>query len=248
MRPRYAPYEKQMNRVITAKADPEAARTYWVMSRGDSERAFRAARRHSRMVRFLRIAIPIGVVIGVVGISLVTWFNPLRMLTALPINIDDLVVSGTKITMEQPRMSGYTKDQRAYEFIAKAAAQDMTQPNIVELQDIRAKLAMQDKSTISMTAKTGVYDTKSEMLKLERDILLTSSNGNKGRLSEATIDVRKGNVTSDKPVELEMLQGVLNANRLEIVDSGDVVRFVNGVRMTLMMNGQPLTKAGDAAQ
>jgi lipopolysaccharide export system protein LptC len=241
-----------MNRVITAKADPETARAYWTMSRGDSERAFRAARRHSRMVRVLRIAIPIGVAVGFGGISLITWFNPLRMLAALPVNINDLVVSGTKITMEQPRLSGYTKDQRAYHFTAKAAAQDMTKPNIVELHDIHAKIEMQDKSTLSMTAKNGVYDTKSEMLKLDRDILLTSTNGNKGRLSEATVDVRKGNVVSDKPVELEMLQGVLNANRLEVIDSGDLVRFVNGVRMTLMLNGQTLspslTKANGAAQ
>jgi lipopolysaccharide export system protein LptC len=229
-----------MNRVITARADPEAVRAYWTMSRRDSERAFRAARRHSHIVRFLRVAIPIVVVIGTVAISLITWFNPLRMLTSLPVNINDLVVSGTKITMEQPRLSGFTQDKRAYEFTAKAAAQDMTAPNIVELHDIHAKIEMQDKSTVSMTAKVGVYDTKSETLKLNRDILLTSSNGNKGRLSEATVDVRKGNVVSDKPVELEMLQGVLDANRLEIVDSGDLVRFVNGVRMTLMLNGQPL--------
>ena len=42
-----------MNRVITARTDPQTARAYWTMSRGDSERAFRAARRHSRLVRVL---------------------------------------------------------------------------------------------------------------------------------------------------------------------------------------------------
>lgn len=226
--------------VITARADPQAVRAYWTMSRGDSERAFRAARRHSRMVRVLRVAIPVCVLVGVVGISLATYFNPLRMLATLPIDISDMVVSGTKITMEQPRLSGFTKDQRAYEFTADAAAQDLTKPNIVELKNIHANLEMQDKSKMAMTALTGVYDTKSETLKLMEDIRLTSSTGNKGRLSEATIDVRKGHVVSDKPVELEMLQGVLNANRLEIVDSGDLVRFHGGVRMTLMLNGEPL--------
>lgn len=226
--------------VITARADPQAVRAYWTMSRGDSERAFRSARRHSRVVRVLRIAIPVGVLIGVVGISLATYLNPLRMLASLPIDISDMVVSGTKITMEQPRLSGFTKDQRAYEFIADAAAQDLTKPNIVELRNIRAKLEMQDKNTMSMTAVAGVYDTKSEKLQLTEDIRLKSSNGNKGRLSEATIDVRKGNVVSDKPVQLEMLEGVLDANRLEIVDSGDLVRFHGGVRMTLMLNGEPL--------
>jgi hypothetical protein len=41
---------------------------------------------------------------------------------------------------------------------------------------------------------------------------------------------------SDQPVELELLQGTLNANRLEIVDSGDLVRFHGGVSMMMMLN------------
>ena len=50
-----------MSRVITARTDPETTRAYWTMGRGDAERAFRAARRHSRMVRILRIAVPASV-------------------------------------------------------------------------------------------------------------------------------------------------------------------------------------------
>jgi lipopolysaccharide export system protein LptC len=225
-----------MNRVITARTDPQTARAYWTMSRGDSERAFRSARHHSRMVRILRIAIPLAVVVGLTGVSLITYFNPLRMLAKLPINLNDLVVSGTKITMERPRMSGFTKDERAYEFTAEAAAQDMTKPDLVELRNIHAKLQMQDKSMLEMSADTGTYNTKLETLKLESNIVLSSSTGNKGRLSVATVDVRKGNVVSDQPVELEMLQGKLNANRLEIIDSGDLVRFFEGVDMVMMLN------------
>ncbi|MSO66385.1 MAG: LPS export ABC transporter periplasmic protein LptC [Pseudolabrys sp.] len=213
------------------------------MSRGDSARAFRSARRHSRAVRVMRIAIPLAVILGLTGISLITYFNPLRVLAKLPINMNDLVVSGTKITMEKPRLSGFTKDARSYEFTAEAAAQDLTKPDIVELRNIHAKLEMQDKSVMEMSAVTGIYNTKQEILKLERDIVLTSSGGNKGRLSEATIDVRKGSVVSDQPVELEFLQGILNANRLEVVDSGDLVRFHGGVDMMLMLNDTPLPKS-----
>ena len=50
------------------------------------------------------------------------------------------------------------------------------------------------------------------------------------------VDIRKGNVVSDHPVEVKMLQGTLNAKRLEIVDSGELVRFDGGVDMTLMLN------------
>src|SRR5215475_8106882 len=140
-----------MSRVMTARTDSEPTHAYWTMSRGDADRAFRAARRHSRLVRILRIAVPCTVVTGLIIVTLVTYFNPLRMLARLPINIDNLVVSGTKVTMEQPRLSGFTSDARAYELTADTAAQDMTKPDIVELRNIRAKVEMQDKSSMEMT-------------------------------------------------------------------------------------------------
>ena len=155
-----------MSRVITARNDPEATRAYWTMSRGDADRAFHAARRHSRAVRILRIAVPAGVTVGIIIITLVTYLNPLRMLAKLPINLDNLVVSGTKVTMEAPRLTGFTHDARAYELTADTAAQDMTKPDFVELRNIRAKVEMQDKSSINLSAVSGIYDSKGETLRL----------------------------------------------------------------------------------
>jgi lipopolysaccharide export system protein LptC len=233
-----------MNRLTTVKDDPQIAHAYWSMNRGDTERAFSAARRHSHAVRILRIAVPAAVAFGLVVIVLITYFNPLRMLAKLPIDISNLVVSGTRVTMEQPRLSGFTHDARAYELSADAAAQDLTKPDLVELQHLRAKVQMQDNSSMQMTAALGIYNSKVETLKLERDILLTSTTGYQGRLSEAMIDIRKGRVVSEHPVEVTMLQGTLNANRLEIVNSGDLVTFSGGVSMMLMLNETQQEKPG----
>jgi len=215
------------------------------MSRGNTERAFLAARRHSRLVRILRIAVPAAVSFALVVVILITYLNPLRMLAKLPIKIDNLVVSGTKVTMEQPRLSGFTNDARAYELTADTAAQDMTKPDIVELRNIRAKVEMQDKSTMELNAATGVYDAKAETLRLDRDIVLNSSTGYQGRLSEALVDIRKGNVISERPVEIRLLQGTLNANRLDIVDSGEIIRFHGGVVMDMTLNQPEQSKAGE---
>lgn len=224
-----------MNQFIAAKNDPQLARSYWTMGRSDSDRAFRAARRHSRHVRVMRIAVPVVMIIGFVIISLLTFFNPLRMLTKLPINIDSLVVSGTRVTMEHPHLSGFTKDGRAYEVTAQAAAQDVTKPDLIELHSIDATLHMQDKTTMNLTAIDGTYDSKGELLRLQKKIVLTSSTGYKGRLQEALVDIRKGHVVSEKPVEVELLQGTLNSNRLEVINSGEQVIFGGGVDMTLML-------------
>jgi lipopolysaccharide export system protein LptC len=76
--------------------------------------------------------------------------------------------------------------------------------------------------------------------------VLNSSNGNKGRLSQAKVDIRNGNVVSDRPVELEFQQGVLNANKLEIVNSGDEIRFHDGVDMVMKLSDSVAAKPKDA--
>jgi len=86
------------------------------MGRDDSERTFLAARRHSRVIHILRIAIPLAVVLGFTGVFLVTYLNPLHMLTKLLINLSNLVVSGTEITMEKPHLSGFTATRALMRF------------------------------------------------------------------------------------------------------------------------------------
>jgi lipopolysaccharide export system protein LptC len=224
-----------------------AAADFMGGGRGDSARAFRSAQRHSRRVRFLRIAVPIGVAVCLVAIAGASYLNPFKMLYKLPTDFGTLVVSGTKITMEAPRLAGVTRDSRAYEVTASAAAQDISQPDLVELKNIRAKLDMQDKSVMQLSALGGLFNAKTETLNLGPDIVLSSSTGYEGRMSEAIIDIRKGNIVSRKPVEVKMLKGTLNANNLEVMDAGDLVRFHGGVTMTLKLDAGDIPQASTGA-
>lgn len=198
---------------------------------------FAAAARHSRMVRVLRVAVPATVLLAMAGIVTVSVFNPFRIsgLTRLPVDISNLVVSGTKITMETPHLAGFSTDQRPYEVWAKAAIQDLTNPDNVELQTLRAKVMMEDKSTVTMDARTGFFDSKQQMLDLRKDILLQSSTGYEAKLSQAYIDINKGTVTSDEHVDVKLLNGTLTADRLKILNSGEIVRFEGNVVMNLIM-------------
>ena len=103
------------------------------------EARFAIAARHSRIVRILRVAVPAAVILALASIMLVSIFNPFRMLLPkLPLDIGNLVVSGTKITMESPHLSGYSPDRRPYEVWAKTAIQDVASPNRVELNTLRS--------------------------------------------------------------------------------------------------------------
>ncbi|XIA65785.1 LPS export ABC transporter periplasmic protein LptC [Bradyrhizobium sp. TZ2] len=200
------------------------------------EARFAAAARHSRMVRVLRVAVPAAVLLALAGIVAVSIFNPFRMiLPKLPVDIGNLVVSGTKITMETPHLAGFSTDQRPYELWAKAAIQDLANPDHVELQTLRAKVMMEDKSTVTMDARTGYFDSKQQMLDLRKDIFLQSSTGYEAKLSQAYVDINKGSVTSDEHVDVKLLNGTLTADKLRIINNGEVVRFEGNVVMNLVM-------------
>jgi len=201
------------------------------------EARFAAAARHSRMVRVLRVAVPGAVLLALASIVLIQVFlNPFQTaLAKLPVDMSNLVVSGTKITMETPHLAGFSTDQRPYELWAKAAVQDLTDPDHVELKTLRAKVMMEDKSTVTMDARTGFFDSKQQMLDLRKDIFLQSSTGYEAKLSQAYIDINKGTVTSDEHVDVKLLNGTLTADRLKILNSGEVIRFEGNVVMNLIM-------------
>jgi lipopolysaccharide export system protein LptC len=212
------------------------------------EARFAAAARHSRMVRILRVAVPAAVVLAMAAVVGVSIFNPFRMLIPkLPVDMGNLVVSGTKITMESPHLSGYSTDQRPYEMWAKAAIQDLTDPDHVELQTLRTKVLMEDRSTVTMDARTGYFDSKQQLLDLRKDIFLQSSTGYEAKLSQAFVDINKGTVTSDEHVDVKLLNGTLTADKLRIFNSGEVVRFEGNVVMNLDKLGDDNASAQPAA-
>ncbi|WP_375413383.1 LPS export ABC transporter periplasmic protein LptC [uncultured Bradyrhizobium sp.] len=198
---------------------------------------FAIAARHSRMVRILRVAVPTVVVLAMTGVVAISIFNPFRaLMKQLPVDIDNLVVSGSKITMESPHMSGFSPDQRPYELWAKTATQDLTDPDRVELKVLRAKILQEDRSTVTMEARTGLFNTKSQILDLRKDIFLQSSTGYEARLSQALLDIAKGTVTSEEHVDVKLLNGTLTADKLRITEKGELIRFEGHVVMNLIMD------------
>jgi len=225
---------------LTSISSAQRAAGFPARARGNSERIYRRALRHSRLVRWLRATLIVAVTMVLLS-AVVENYLPIGGLR-LPAEIGKLVINGSKITMQQPRLAGFTSDSRPYEFTANSAQQDITKPDLVELQQIRAKIAMADKSMVHMWADTGLYNMKTDMLTLNDNIRLVSSTGYEARLSKAVVDMGKGSVVSDTPVWVKLLDGDLNAKRLEIVDKGDVLRFTD-VTM-ILQSGKQDGKAG----
>ena len=131
--------------------------------------------------------------------------------------------------------------------VAQAAAQDVTKPDMIELQGVHATMEMRDKVSFETTANGGLYNTKTEHLTLNQNVVVTSSSGYQAFLNEAVVDVRASKIVSEKPVEVKTTTWTITANRMEVTESGDLVRFDHGVFVTLLLDSTT-SGAGEGAR
>jgi lipopolysaccharide export system protein LptC len=215
------------------------------IGRRDADRMLRAAVRHSRFVRFLRVAIPTAIVAVAAGLIAITFFNPFKLIANFPIDPGKVSLSGTKIVMELPRMKGFTGDGRPYELTARTAVQDVTKPDLLELHDLSAHVQQGDGGFVDIQSINGLYDTKAELLKLHDHIVLTTTSGYVAYLSEATATIGNGHIVSESPVTVKLPNGLLTSKRLEVIDNGALLRFSGDVEMNL--DGETVTSSVSAA-
>jgi lipopolysaccharide export system protein LptC len=90
-------------------------------------------------------------------------------------------------------------------------------------------------------------NTKDQMLDLHKDIYVQTSTGNEAWMSQATVDMAKGDMASDEHVDVKFNGGTVSSDRLRITGGGEVVRFEGNVLMHLDNVQDPSTTAAAAA-
>lgn len=208
---------------------------------------FTKARRHSTRVRWIKRLVPISIIVAVVGIGAVSILSRLKLSIDLPFDIGHLTLSGSRLTMELPKLSGFTDDNRGYRITARTAVQDLTRPDVIELADIEARLELADKGWASVNAKTGSFDTKKQFITLGDGVDLAMNGGYGGKLEDADVDIKAGTITTPHPVVFTYLDGKLVADRLDVTDRGARALFQGHVQLDFRMSNLPGQKPDGAA-
>lgn len=196
------------------------------------EAAFGAAVRHSRLVALLRRVIPVALVSSVVVTGLWLWLDPFRAASELPVSVGKMTISGSKLKMEAPKLTGFSKEGNPYSVTAEAAMQDLKKPNVIELSKIIGNFDLGGRKTV-LNATAGVYDAKADRMRVFDGIDFRSDDGQGGRMSDAVIETKKGHLTTEQPVDLYFRGGTLRSDRMEAFDHGKLIVFEGGVKMTL---------------
>lgn len=208
--------------------------------RGDE--VYGRARRHSGLVRWLKIILPALAVVAVVSFVLA-----IRVVTS---DIADLfslagVAIDTKsLVMEKPHLSGFKGTEHSYEVHAERAVQDLANPKVVRLEEIAAEFGLSDDVRVSLDATAGVFDGNEEILVLQDGIAVSSTNGYAAKLDSATVDFGDGSLQSDDPVEISATEGLIRSRSLSIKDRGKKIVFSGGVSLTYVPPDPPAAAPG----
>jgi lipopolysaccharide export system protein LptC len=199
--------------------------------------AFRAAQQHSRLVRILRKAIPMGCFALLVFLLL---RGVIGLFFSGPAEVSGTFrIEGRKIVMEKPRLSGFKKDGSSYEMTAENAVQDLKQPNVVELERLKARMQAGAEGWANLAGDTGTYDSKAERLQVRGNVTVKTETGTDALLQDADIDFKTGTVVTENATRVKTAQGNVISDRMEVRDSGKHLIFEGRVSSEFVNNGVP---------
>lgn len=192
------------------------------------ESAFKAARAHTRLVRFLKIAVPALAVAGAGVFVVLAVFNPFSPgIIAVPDPVKP-PVDGI-LTVALPHLTGSNNRGQKYNVTAISGTQNVSVPGVVNLADLKALITAPDQSQATLLAKNGTFDTVGQILDLKDDVHVQSTKGYDASLKSATIDLKASTVLSKEPVTVNLSNGTISGNGLSIVQGGSKILFKDGV-------------------
>ena len=194
-------------------------------------KAFARAHAHSARVKMLKIALPLAAVLAVAAVVLIGLLDPFRKIPK-GLSVDGYGLDGTKITMEQPKLSGFHKDGRPYLVWAKSAQQDLKKQNIIELTDMQGTMSTADGAKAKVSASAATYDTAKNTILLRKDVLMHSDSGYDLKMNEAFVDFAQNSMVSNDKVSMQMKTGSVLADSMHLSDNGKIIVFEGHVQST----------------
>ncbi len=189
---------------------------------------YRAALRHSRLVWLLRIAIPVGALLALIALIAYSIIDPFK---SIPVKLDigSLKLEGSAIMMERAELKGYRDNNSPFVVTASKAVQDIKQPHIVNLDDLRSDITMPDQTSAKIAADQGVYDTQKQILTVEGQVIVETRQYTM-RMQSATVNFTTNSIESRDPVNVSAIGGVISANEFSVFDNGARILFKGRVR------------------
>lgn len=209
----------------------------------DRARAFAASARHTRLVHFLRKALPVFAVLVLFSYFVTSRLGVSISVGDLTASIDGIQVSDGNLRMTNPKLEGADKKNGKYVIGADYADQDIKNPKIIKLHAIKAELSSADGGWSRMNAVRGVFDSRTERLVMQDKITVATSSGITGELKHASLEARTQTLRTHRPVFFTLPNGTIAARALTFRSSDSTLTFRGKVRVHMVRKEAPPKEA-----
>jgi lipopolysaccharide transport protein LptA/LPS export ABC transporter protein LptC len=211
----------------------------------DRPKNFARARRHTRVVRFLRGALPLCAT-GIIMLYIGSVLQTIGWVTGIPkIKIPQIIPDN--LTMDNPHYEGFNRDGGKYFVTAKTAVQELADTDHVKLNEITGDLIDVNKVKTNLKSAHGLYNSKTAELEMFDGIDITSENGMRAKLSRATVFTKQNVIVSKEPVEVSVPAGTIRSKEMTMHNKTHEATFLNEVVAHLVPEKKTPTPAPPAA-
>ena len=193
-----------------------------------TEQVFERERRRSRNVRWLKRALPALAVLMIAGLA---GKSLIGSMGGISIDIAGSTIQDGKLIMANPRMDGYSADNRLYEMKAARAVQEISNDNIVDLQDIGARIPIGKNDWATVEAASGRLVKSENTMTIDSPALVKTTDGMEARLKSAVIDIGRGTLSTDEAVEIDVDGSHITADSMTVSDGGELLVFEKRVKV-----------------
>ena len=195
-----------------------------------TEQRFRKEKRHSRNVRWLKIALPalaVLMTLGLVGKSVIASMGDVR------IDLLNSTIEGGKLIMANPKVEGVNSLNRRYEVSAARAIQDITNGNRVDLEEIFVRVPMGTDQWAEIRSQTGSMYRQQNVVALTSPMRVETTDGLVADFRLASLNMATGDFLGKEEVKVERDGSTITSQSVSILDGGTRLLFQNNVKVSI---------------
>lgn len=200
------------------------------LSRYGAARQVQFSAAYTKMIRVLRIALPI-LALVIVGVLIERLSGGDYQTAPQP---ESLPAAAGQVEMLQPKYTGLDAENRPYAITAKKAARSPKNPDILLLDDPMADITLDGGTWLAVQARQGRYHQITSFLTLTQDVRMFHDLGYEIKTSVMDIDIKQGTARSDAPVFGQGPAGEITARGLKVSDYGDNITFTGPAVLVLL--------------